>query len=477
MSSKSTKTLFLSYSWADKLHADTLDTALTMLGIQVVRDVRDAPYKTSLPSFMARIRDTDFAILLLSNRYVSSVNCMSEVLEITKDKDFHDRVLPVTVDSPDFIYTPRGRLDVFNLWECKYAELERQVKQVDRQSGLSPIYEELKIIETIRINIVEFLTYLSRHVNITLAQLVDSNYSSLLAAIGIDHAEDLSRMMEILKVPDEEERLIQAEEFLIERPRSDKSNFLKAYLSQLQAQYRSALHYYDIAVQINPEFMQAHNNIGHVYAYHLHDPVRAEIAYLKAIEVAPSAREPIVNLAFLAHRALQDTSRAKGLLTRLLDGQPDNAVILTYLGIMSSSAGDLDSAKNYYREAIKAQPSLAAPYNNLAGLLPADEGVALLRDGLVCCGEDSDILARLAAYLMFDIKNHSEARELLIRSLTANPDNQSAIYNMGRMLRYEKSMYDVVRLQHGGLNTELEADDELARLLRELKQRKVQKSL
>ena len=103
MSSKSTKTLFLSYSWADKLHADTLDTALTMLGIQVVRDVRDAPYKTSLPSFMARIRDTDFAILLLSNRYVSSVNCMSEVLEITKDRDFHDRVLPVTVDSPNFI--------------------------------------------------------------------------------------------------------------------------------------------------------------------------------------------------------------------------------------------------------------------------------------------------------------------------------------------------------------------------------------
>lgn len=44
---------------------------------------------------MKKIREHDFAILLISHEYLISPNCMYEFLQVLKEKDFEKKILPV----------------------------------------------------------------------------------------------------------------------------------------------------------------------------------------------------------------------------------------------------------------------------------------------------------------------------------------------------------------------------------------------
>ena len=76
------KTLFLSYSWNDATIADKIDEAFQPTGVQVKRDIRGIKYKDSIKLYMSQIRDTDFVLLIISDSFIKSSNCMYEVLEI-----------------------------------------------------------------------------------------------------------------------------------------------------------------------------------------------------------------------------------------------------------------------------------------------------------------------------------------------------------------------------------------------------------
>ena len=78
-------TVFLSYCWADTEKANVIDDYLKSHKIKVARDVRDIRNWQSLKEFMRGIRNQDYAVLLISDSYLKSINCMFEVLEIMKE--------------------------------------------------------------------------------------------------------------------------------------------------------------------------------------------------------------------------------------------------------------------------------------------------------------------------------------------------------------------------------------------------------
>ena len=59
------KKIFLSYNWNNKNIADSIDSAFAGLPITIVRDERNLKYKQSIKEFMKKIRDSDYAIMLI----------------------------------------------------------------------------------------------------------------------------------------------------------------------------------------------------------------------------------------------------------------------------------------------------------------------------------------------------------------------------------------------------------------------------
>lgn len=87
--------VFISHNWAEKDVAEKIYSHLTQVGIKVRMDNHELKYKDSLKDFMETIRDCDFAILLISEKYLQSRNCLYEVLHLSKEKKFHEKALPI----------------------------------------------------------------------------------------------------------------------------------------------------------------------------------------------------------------------------------------------------------------------------------------------------------------------------------------------------------------------------------------------
>ncbi|MDB4921920.1 toll/interleukin-1 receptor domain-containing protein [Mucilaginibacter sp.] len=97
--------IFLSYSWANADIADEIDDIFKGIGIQLIRDIRDAPYRASIKDFMHQIGKSDFVLMVISDEYLRSVNCMYEVIELLNTHEFEKRILPVIIDNATHILT------------------------------------------------------------------------------------------------------------------------------------------------------------------------------------------------------------------------------------------------------------------------------------------------------------------------------------------------------------------------------------
>jgi len=55
-------------------------------------------YKQSLKGFMKQAKYTNYVLVIISENYLKSVNCMYEALEAMKDDNYKDRILPIVLD-------------------------------------------------------------------------------------------------------------------------------------------------------------------------------------------------------------------------------------------------------------------------------------------------------------------------------------------------------------------------------------------
>lgn len=73
---------FLSYSWQDTEYANKIDEILKQNGIYITRDIRDLNLGTNLYEFMNRVENSKYVIVIISDSYLKSKNCMYEATKI-----------------------------------------------------------------------------------------------------------------------------------------------------------------------------------------------------------------------------------------------------------------------------------------------------------------------------------------------------------------------------------------------------------
>ena len=151
---KSTE-IFLSYCWADDLAANEIYNYLKNIDTLVIhKDKIDIGTWGSIKEYMQSISYMDFTILLISDNYLKSPNCMFEVLEVLRDRNFCDKIFPAVIDTN--IYSPVSIANYVKYWQKQYEDLHSSLQDISLQN-IGKLGDSLKITQDIASNVAAFL--------------------------------------------------------------------------------------------------------------------------------------------------------------------------------------------------------------------------------------------------------------------------------------------------------------------------------
>ncbi len=97
--------LFISYNREQKDFADKIESSVRTV-CPILRDTNDIAPWGSIEEFMNRIRQAEYAVLLISDEYLKSINCMYEACQLYKDVNWKARTMYVVLGNADLnVYT------------------------------------------------------------------------------------------------------------------------------------------------------------------------------------------------------------------------------------------------------------------------------------------------------------------------------------------------------------------------------------
>lgn len=177
------KDVFISYAWGGQSEeiVNNIDISLQKRGIKIVRDKRDLGYKGSIKEFMERIGQGNCIIVIISDKYLRSPNCMFELVEIAENRQFHDRIFPIILADAN-IYDPVKQLDYVKYWENKKAELAEAMKSVD-PAHLEGIRDDIDTYDRIRDEVSGLTSILKDMNTLTPEMHKDSEFMAISIAI------------------------------------------------------------------------------------------------------------------------------------------------------------------------------------------------------------------------------------------------------------------------------------------------------
>ena len=177
------KAVFVSYAWGGEREqiVNEIDEALQQRGIRIIRDKRDLGYKGSISEFMGRIGRGNCVIVVISDKYLRSPNCMFELVEIAEGKGFHDRIFPIVLADAN-IYDPLKRIEYVRYWEIKRAELAEAMKTLD-PANLQGIREDMDLYDRIRDQISGLTSILKDMNTLTPDMHRDTNFNEVYDGI------------------------------------------------------------------------------------------------------------------------------------------------------------------------------------------------------------------------------------------------------------------------------------------------------
>lgn len=147
--------VFISYSWEQSDYADKIEAALRTIAI-VKRDKNDISLWGSFSAFMKQIRKEDFVVLLISDAYLKSVNCMYEVSQLFRDEKWNDHTMYVVFDDASKIYQTKNHHEYISYWVNHRDVLEADSKKLPTQSTAAYVKELQQTLEVLNM-IGEFL--------------------------------------------------------------------------------------------------------------------------------------------------------------------------------------------------------------------------------------------------------------------------------------------------------------------------------
>ncbi len=195
------RTIFLSYCQKDFEIADLVEKKLAEKldsKIRITRDVRDVAYHQSFGKFMQTIQDHDYVILLISDRYLKSRNCMYEVTQAIKDSRYKKKVVYIVLQEEDKayisaksnnklgadVYSSDGQVQYIQFWKEEEKKLQEQIKSIGDPAYSIGQAKEDEIVKRIRLELPEFFNFLRDNKGLSLVSLLEEDFQSMIGFMG-----------------------------------------------------------------------------------------------------------------------------------------------------------------------------------------------------------------------------------------------------------------------------------------------------
>ncbi|MFG6099602.1 COR domain-containing protein [Leptothoe sp. ISB3NOV94-8A] len=184
------KEVFISYAWGDTKEdppykreeiVNKIDSVFEATDIKLIRDKRDLGFKGRIKEFMQQIGKGKAVIVIISNKYLKSENCMFELLEIADSGNFDNRIFPIVLGDAQ-IYDPVECIDYVIHWEEKIEKLDSAMKRVGA-ANIPRFRESIDLYTRIRAAIAELTETLKDMNTLTPEIHTESGFTELISAI------------------------------------------------------------------------------------------------------------------------------------------------------------------------------------------------------------------------------------------------------------------------------------------------------
>lgn len=355
-------TIFLSYSWTNKYQASIIEKDFNNIGIPLQKDTIDLKYKDSITDYMKSIRNADFVIILLSDDYLKSENCMFEALEILKEQNHIERILPILIDGTK-IFNAKERIKYIKYWKNKKEELKNDLKGIDITSSLNS-FMDLKNFETIYSSIDNFLKTLGDLKTSTLEELKKESYKSIIDYLGFNDITFALDLMIISQIPDFNVQELAIEKHIEKFGESYLSLSTKAHIKDKLKKKEEAKRLYEKSLSLNSENSYAWNNLGFLYASQFKENKKAIDCYRKAIKLNANLIVARINLG-LAYSKIGKIEKSRKEYLKVLKISPYDKDAHNNLGNIYREMKNEEKVIYHFKMAIKYNPNFTTPYVNL----------------------------------------------------------------------------------------------------------------
>jgi tetratricopeptide (TPR) repeat protein len=434
--------IFLSYSWADTEQADSIDTFFSSIGISVTRDVNSLTYRQSVKSFMSSIRDCDYAIILISNDYLKSPNCLFELIELYKEKEFSEKFLPIINDDTK-VYSLEAKSEIVKYWQEKVESTGTLINTLQPTKTISLI-EELKHYETIYSEIDSLLSSITDFKNISFSKGTNTNFKDIIEFIGLDNPDIKIEISRIQQVENQELQDIELERLKNSNPGNINILFAEGYINLTQREnYQKAKIRFEEYLKIQKDHAGL-NNLG-LCLYNLGELDRAENVYQEALGLS-SSYETYFNIGNLQAQK-KNYDKAIECWLKSVELNPNYSECLFNIGkTYTDMKGDFENGLYYYKKSVDLNPSLREAYNNIASIYIRQnnfkEAAIVLENGLEVNPHDHVAMYNLGAIYANVEGKVSESKSLYRKSIRENSNYISPKIGLAKLLILSGGDYD-----------------------------------
>lgn len=371
--------VFISYSWKDKANVEEIDKALRLAGVTVRRDIRDIEYRESIKAFMKRIRHCDFALIVVTDNYLRSKNCMYEILEFVKDDAFEHRILPIVLDSA--VYT--RKYEYVEYWEHELKSLRARVAALDLKNVAS-LSNDLRVLDNISSTIGEFIAVIQDMNCPPYDTLKQQGFKTLLLALKLSGYDVTVQLMDMYFTLERSQLRSEAQQFLSSHPDNIVAMHILGELHNRDGRYDDAIEVYSHILEKGSGNAGAYNGRG--YAYYMKNELDKALPDLtEAIRLEPAFAAPHLHLGNI-YFANNSKDEALQLYSEAISLEPDEALHFYARANCCRDLGRQDDALKDYDEAIRLNPRYEECYCN--------RGELYLRMGRYECAEKDFIVAK-----------------------------------------------------------------------------------
>ncbi|MDO9577221.1 MAG: tetratricopeptide repeat protein [Candidatus Cloacimonadales bacterium] len=207
--------------------------------------------------------------------------------------------------------------------------------------------------------------------------------------------------------------------------------FQKGYNADEICEYDNAILYYQKAIEIKPDFIEAYHNMGCAYC-NKGNYDKAIECFQKAIEIKPDFAEAYLNMG-VTYRNKGNYDKAIECYQNSIRINPNNAKAYTNMGIVYGNKGNYNKEIEYYQKSIELFPYSKTYFN--MGLAYYDIGKY---NDAIQCYENAIKLDPNNGDAYFNLGNvYLEIREEINaimnfkKTIEINPYDEVAYYNIG----------------------------------------------